>query len=150
MPPGSFGTKRSTNSDLPLVLNYQAFLKRCLGQPDLAEKILAKFSGRLLKNVAEIEAALNRGDLAEVSGLAHQLKGAAGNVSADPLYAIAVELETLGKNGDKAAAAACLVRLGSESKRFIAETQQIVASERIRRQSQLAPNVPLVEPLGVS
>jgi two-component system, sensor histidine kinase and response regulator len=116
--------------DLPPVLNYPAFLKRCLGQPQLAEKILAKFLVRLSRDVAEIESPLRRGDLITVSGLAHQLKGAAGSVAAEPLYAIAVELESLGKSGDETATAACLDRLRTESERCLAEASEIVAHGR--------------------
>jgi len=112
--------------DLPPALDYQAFLKRCLGQPQLAEKILAKFRARLSRDVAEIRSALSRGDLVTVSKLAHQLKGAAGNVAAEPLYAIAVELETLAKSGDRTATATCFNRLRSESNRVLLDASQIV------------------------
>jgi len=112
--------------DLPPALDYQAFLKRCLGQPQLAEKILTKFLARLSRDVAEIGSALSRGDLVAVSKLAHQLKGAAGNVAAEPLYAIAVELETLAKSGDQTAAAASLNRLRAESERVAIDASQIV------------------------
>jgi signal transduction histidine kinase/DNA-binding NarL/FixJ family response regulator len=118
--------------DLPPVLDYQAFLKRCLGQSQLAEKILAKFLARLSRDVAEMALALRRGDLVAVSGLAHQLKGAAGNVAAEPLYAITVELESFGKSGDAAAAAACLDRLRAEADRVLIEASQVVAQDRPR------------------
>jgi HPt (histidine-containing phosphotransfer) domain-containing protein len=112
--------------DLPPALDYQAFLKRCLGQPQLAEKILAKFRARLSRDVAEIGSALSRRDLVTVSKLAHQLKGAAGNVAAEPLYAIAVELESLAKSGNQTAAGACLNRLRFESDRLTNDASEIV------------------------
>jgi two-component system sensor histidine kinase/response regulator len=112
--------------DLPPALDYQAFLKRCLGQTQLAEKILAKFRARLSRDVAEIGAALSRRDLVAVSKLAHQLKGAAGNVAAEPLYAIAVELENLAKSGNQTAAVACLNRLRFESDRLTNDAFEIV------------------------
>jgi signal transduction histidine kinase/AmiR/NasT family two-component response regulator/HPt (histidine-containing phosphotransfer) domain-containing protein len=143
VPPDECGTDAFADLDLPRVLDYQAFLNRCMGQPDLAEKILMKFSGRLLRSVSDIEGASVRGDLAEVTNLAHQLKGAAGNVAAEPLYVIAVELETHGKNGDKTAAADCLVRLRLESERFVTGAPQILASERTARQKQFVANVPV-------
>jgi HPt (histidine-containing phosphotransfer) domain-containing protein len=111
---------------LAAALDYQAFLKRCLGQPQLAEKILAKFRARLSRDVAEVGAALSRKDLVAVSKLAHQLTGAAGNVAAEPLYAIAVELENLAKSGDQTAAVACLNRLRFESDRLTNDAFDIV------------------------
>jgi two-component system sensor histidine kinase/response regulator len=123
-----------TDADLPTILDFQAFLKRCLGQPALAEKILTKFSARIPRDVAEIEAAFSRDDLAGMTGLAHQLKGAAGNVAANPLHAVAIELERLGKNGDRVAIAACLDQLRVESNRFAAGALKIVADERAQRQ----------------
>ncbi|HXY32715.1 MAG TPA: ATP-binding protein [Planctomycetaceae bacterium] len=120
--------------DLP-VLDYATFLKRCSGQSEVAQKILAKFRSRLGREIAEIESALVAADLATAARLAHQLKGAAGNIAADPLYALAVELESLAKNGDKAAAVACLDRLRSEARRFISWAPQAVVDESPRAEN---------------
>ncbi len=55
---------------------------RLAGDPRLAP-IVARFVVRLQAQMAAIEKALSRGDLAEVTSLAHWLKGAAGTVGFD-------------------------------------------------------------------
>ena len=64
------------------------------------KKLLAKFHARLPQELTQIAAAVTAGDSAQVAALAHRLKGAAANLSAEPLREAATELELLGRNGD--------------------------------------------------
>jgi len=56
----------------------------------------------------------------QVERLAHSLKGAAANLSAEALRAAAARLEVMGRAGDLTTAPLCLAELQHESRRFLA------------------------------
>jgi Amt family ammonium transporter len=96
------------------VFDRRALLKRCMGDEDLAEKVLTRFAQRLLPDLAKIDAALAQADLPMLVTASHGLKGAAANVSAKQLSAAAAELEKFARQADLAAAEAGLDRLRIE------------------------------------
>jgi signal transduction histidine kinase/CheY-like chemotaxis protein/CHASE3 domain sensor protein len=75
-------------------LDTQAGLMRCGGNEDSYRKILAKFRDTQAGSAQSISAAMSAGDLATAKREAHTLKGVAGNIGADALYA-AVEVVEL-------------------------------------------------------
>ena len=67
--------------------------------------------------------------LCQVSALAHRLKGAAANLSAEPLREAAAELESLGRNGDLTDADIWVARLSAEGSRFLREVLRLAAEK---------------------
>ncbi|HEX8914690.1 MAG TPA: response regulator, partial [Humisphaera sp.] len=87
-------------------LDVPSLLRRCRGKGSLAERLLATFEQQLPAQLAALRETLDRHDLDALAKLAHQIKGAAANLSADPLRDAAAALERLGIARDSAAAAA--------------------------------------------
>jgi HPt (histidine-containing phosphotransfer) domain-containing protein len=79
-------------------LDFEQLTSRCLGHLELAERLLASFERRFPDDLSQIEASLQAGDLDRLVRLAHQLKGATGNVSATALHAVMQRLEETGRN----------------------------------------------------
>jgi len=109
---------------LTAVVDFESLLKRCLGNRDLPKKLLAKFHARLPEELNQIASAVTAGDSALVASLAHRLKGAAANLSAEPLREVAAKLEELGRGGDLQDAEAWVAQLNSEGGRFLRDVLQ--------------------------
>lgn len=91
---------RSDNSE---VIHYDALLARVEGDRELAAELLEMFVAGCSKYLDDICLALEASDLQRTQLTAHQLKGAAQNVGANPLAAIAEQLEDLtGENFEHA------------------------------------------------
>jgi len=69
--------------------------------------------------VAEIRTAIDGRDLTRLRSAAHTLKGAAGNLSAKRLAALALELEQAGMKSDVALAAHYFPRLVAETEELL-------------------------------
>ncbi|GAB6191328.1 response regulator [Desulfocastanea catecholica] len=82
------------------VLDYESFVTRLLGDRPLAMHIFSAFLTNLTKQVEQLATALADLDFPAIQRIAHQLKGASGNVCADMLYQIVCELETAAKAED--------------------------------------------------
>ena len=80
---------------LPVVpgLDTQAGLIRVNGNRALFRSLLGKFVTTQSQGVAEIQAAMDGGDEAQVRHLAHTLKGVAGTIGATRVQTLAAELE---------------------------------------------------------
>jgi HPt (histidine-containing phosphotransfer) domain-containing protein len=65
--------------------------------------IVQTFSRMLRETAPRIVALVQEGDAMGAARLAHQLKGAAGNVGAAPLAALAQRIEQAGRGGDPSA-----------------------------------------------
>jgi PAS domain S-box-containing protein len=78
-------------------------LRRLRGNRALYLKLLASFAAKYGTRAGEIRRALDAGDYGAASGLVHDVKGLAGNLSALPLQAAAAELEKLVKHVDEKA-----------------------------------------------
>ena len=82
-------------SEAQLVFDVDDLMRRCLGNRDFAERILAMFQTRFDEDVHELERMLAAGDAESVAYLSHRLKGAAANAAAPTLKALAAEIEQL-------------------------------------------------------
>ncbi len=120
---------QETNEELLPVVDFDSLLKRCLGNRELPKKLLTKFHARLPQELTQLAAAVTAGDCAQVSALAHRLKGAAANLSAEPLREAAAELESLGRNGDLTDADIWVARLSAEGSRFLREVLRLAAEK---------------------
>jgi signal transduction histidine kinase/CheY-like chemotaxis protein/HPt (histidine-containing phosphotransfer) domain-containing protein len=77
----------------PQLLDYEMFVSRLMGDRPLAREILTDFTANLPLQMEQMAAAVHQEDFSEVQRLAHQMKGAAGNVCANSLCRIVSNLE---------------------------------------------------------
>jgi len=82
------------------VLDYESFVAKLLGDRPLAMHIYATFLTNLSDQIEQLAMARADLDFREIQRIAHQLKGASGNVCADMLYQIVCDLETAAKEQD--------------------------------------------------
>jgi HPt (histidine-containing phosphotransfer) domain-containing protein len=83
---------------------------------------------RLGTDLHEIKEAIEAGNGEQLARCAHRLKGAAANLSAEPLRAVSADLEALGRSGNIDAARDSIARLKYEARRFLQETLPLVAA----------------------
>ncbi len=100
-------------------LNINDLLRRCLGNPQVAQKSVAKFQKQLSEELRQIEQVLALGESTKLALLAHSLKGAAASLSAEGLQVAAAQLEKHAKEGDLAAARYCLADLHEQCWRIL-------------------------------
>lgn len=100
------------------LLDTEELLARCMGNIEFAERLLAKFQGRLDEDIAELEAAVRAEDPDSIARVAHRIKGASANVAAHDLRRRAREIELLARERSLAELPAQLVELRSEQNRF--------------------------------
>ena len=87
----------AVSDELPSSLpgfDIKAGLKRLQGNRRLYRKLLVDFACNYKQASEEIQGALTDGDINQVHSLVHNIKGLAGNLSADRLQQAAAEMET--------------------------------------------------------
>ncbi|MDK2123878.1 response regulator [Parachitinimonas caeni] len=87
------------------VINFDAIdmkeaLARLGGDRGLLREIANIFLDDYPKRLEEVRAAISVEDGVQLSRAAHNIKGVAGNLSANPLREVALEMEAAGKRGD--------------------------------------------------
>ncbi len=97
--------------DAPAVFDRAAFDRQTGGDAALGREIVQMFLEDGPKRVAEIRAALARGDAAMLVASAHALKGSAAYLSASAVRGHAADLERLGREARLGDAGAALERL---------------------------------------
>lgn len=79
----------------PLPIDLEALQARCLGNLDLVDRVLAKFTTQVDADLDELEQAIGAGNADQAANLAHRIKGIAGSVEARDLYADAALAEEI-------------------------------------------------------
>ena len=74
-------------------LNFDELLHRCLGNRELAQRVLTKFQVLFAHELQAMRQRFEAGDWEEVGRLAHRVRGSAANVAAAELSRLATELE---------------------------------------------------------
>jgi Amt family ammonium transporter len=113
--------------DRPPPIDRDALLARCMGNLEFAQSLLSDFEGDLPERVDQIAQRIQQGNPQATAESAHALKGAAGTVTAEPLRALAAEIEAAGKTGDLTQVASLVDQLRTEAQRclrFIPELQE--------------------------
>jgi PAS domain S-box-containing protein len=95
----SLSVRSLETSDRP-ALQVDSLLERCLGDVELAARVLRMFSDNLPQLRTKIDVAHAAGDRDALSRAAHALKGTAGDISAFPLWEVAAQLEQRARSGD--------------------------------------------------
>jgi len=92
----------------PAAVSFETGLRRCLGRVALYDRIARRFLETRVDEARKLQAAVDRGDLAAVRRLAHDIASTAGTLGADGLSATALALQAA---ADEGADAASLVQL---------------------------------------
>jgi HPt (histidine-containing phosphotransfer) domain-containing protein len=88
------------------LLDEQAILERVDGNHELLAEVVELFCEAYPRQRAELGGAILRGDAAEVTRLAHAIKGSVAFFASGPALDLARELEMIGRGADLAAAPA--------------------------------------------
>jgi HPt (histidine-containing phosphotransfer) domain-containing protein len=83
---------QATEGATSRVLDIERFLKRCMGNRELAGRLLSKFEQQTEVDLEAIRTGMRSGDISSLRAAAHRLKGAAANLSAEPVRACAAAL----------------------------------------------------------
>jgi Amt family ammonium transporter len=89
-------------------IDFTAVIQRCMGKRDFAERILGKFKDKAATDLQALEQHVRAVDAQKVAFVAHGLKGAAANLSAEMLRQAASEMEQAGKAADFSRIEPCL------------------------------------------
>ncbi len=101
------------------ILNFEDLLARCLGNVDIAERILTKFQARIGLDLDELERGVDQQNAGAIAQVAHRIKGASASVSAPLLYELAAEIEQLGRAERIAEIPPGIEQLRNEWARFV-------------------------------
>ena len=94
-------------------------VERLGGDREVLREVVTIFRHSTPELIEEIRSAIDGRDLARLKSAAHTLKGAAGNLSAKRLAALALELEGAGRASDIALAAHYFPRLAAETEELL-------------------------------
>jgi len=113
---------------LSSVIDHQALLTRCLNNLAFAERMLTLFQARCGEELAELEQAVDKGDIEAIRRISHRLTGASANAAATGVQARASDLRHAADDGALDKASECLVELRGEWHRL---TAAMAAGERV-------------------
>jgi len=113
--------------DAPPAIDPAAILSRVAGDMDLLRQVVRVFQQETPGRLAEIRAALSRGDGPTLQHAAHRLKGALATLAAGPASAAAAVLEQLGRAGNLPEATAAYGTLERELGRLAPTLAALVA-----------------------
>lgn len=98
---------------------YGDFLKLVLGDTELAETLIRMFVADMPANIERLREAVGSADGARIKSAAHFIKGAAANLCAAELKAVAFEIEQAGLSGEIDHAASLLSQLEEKWQGFL-------------------------------
>jgi HPt (histidine-containing phosphotransfer) domain-containing protein len=100
------------------ILDYDALIERCIGNIELAGRLLEKLQTCLPREIEDLEKALAMQDADQLARIAHRLRGTTANISAQGLCRAAEEIERRGKMGCLTDIPASMESLRREWERF--------------------------------
>ncbi|MBL9129278.1 MAG: response regulator, partial [Verrucomicrobiales bacterium] len=80
-------------------IDVPSLLRRCMGKPDLARRLVRKFMAQAASDLQELQVSLDARDAERVRMVAHRLKGSAANVSAERVRESAGRIESRARDG---------------------------------------------------
>ena len=112
------------------VWNFDAALRRVRGKPERLVMLIALFQQDMPARMTAIQSALRQHQFDEMAKLAHQVKGVAGNLSAELLAqtAAALEVNCNMETISETAIAAMVSELDRRYERIIAEFDRYIQS----------------------
>jgi HPt (histidine-containing phosphotransfer) domain-containing protein len=121
-------TEQAVDSAASNILDVDGLINRCMGNIELAQRVLEKFQQRLPEELAELESALERGNTDEVARVAHRLRGSSASVSAEGIMQAAAEVEDVSREGRAKDIPVCLEHLRKEWQRYLDHPVALSAS----------------------
>ncbi|CAB1057683.1 hypothetical protein D1BOALGB6SA_2436 [Olavius sp. associated proteobacterium Delta 1] len=112
-------------SRVAVPLDLDKAIERAMGEGPFLEKILEEFLASMPGQIEEMQSAIDRNDGQVLKQKAHALKGAATNLNADTMAAVAQQLEQMGNNGNLAAGRQVIDELSTEAIRLETYVGQI-------------------------
>ena len=95
----------------PLVFDQADFLKRLLGDHEMALDVLGFSLGNIAQQIEDLKGSLAASNKTEAHRIAHGIKGSAANIGGEALRAVALEMELSADGGDLPAMIARLPEL---------------------------------------
>jgi HPt (histidine-containing phosphotransfer) domain-containing protein len=108
------------------VLDLDELIERTGGEREFAVELLGDFLETLPGDIAELKEVLDRGNLEEIMGKAHAIKGAAASLSAEVFSDIAKRIEYAGRDLDLEAARGNFDRLVEASEKLKEAISRVV------------------------
>lgn len=106
-------------------IDVQDVMDRCMGNLQLANRILSRFQDGLDETLQLLESLASQNEWEQVGKRVHRLKGEAGNVGCRPMVELAARLEDACVRGQQGAAAALLAELCRAAKQFACEVASL-------------------------
>jgi two-component system sensor histidine kinase/response regulator len=101
------------------IFSYARFLKNMMDDSELAVTLLRMFLANMPGDIGKLHAAVAEGDDAQVRSAAHFIKGAAANMCAQAINAIAYEIEQAARQGHGERAVELLPKLDAQWMAFL-------------------------------
>jgi HPt (histidine-containing phosphotransfer) domain-containing protein len=101
------------------VVDLDGLVNRCMGNIELAQRVLEKFRQRLPEELAELEEALRLGDMEKLARTAHRIRGSSATMSAEGLATAAAGVEDAGRQGRAIDVPLCIERLRDECRKVV-------------------------------
>lgn len=98
------------------------------GEPDVLSEVLRMFLVEVPPRMDRLRNAWAAGNIEEVHRSAHSLKGSAGNIGANALFAVCKELDEKSRAGDTGAVGPLIDTLGVEYGRVEAEIARVIGA----------------------
>lgn len=98
------------------------------GEPDVLSEVLQMFLAEVPPRLDRLRNAWAAGNIEEVHRAAHSLKGSAGNIGANALFAVCNALDEKSRSGEVGAVGALVDALGVEYGRVEAEIARLMGA----------------------
>ncbi|MFM8533029.1 MAG: Hpt domain-containing protein [Acidimicrobiia bacterium] len=96
------------------------------GEPDVLTEVLQLFMVEVPPRLDKLRNAWAEGNIQEVHRSAHSLKGSAGNIGANAMFAVCKELDEKSRSADTGAIGSLVDALGVEYGRVQAEIERLL------------------------
>lgn len=113
--------KNDTDSPVK-VFNRSALLARIGGNEEMIPRFIDMFLESVEDCLSKLERAVSADDLDTVKKVAHTLKGVSGNIGADRMHVVAMEMGKCASNGDRMGIRSVFAELRDEYALFKATT----------------------------
>ena len=104
-----------------LSFDYGVFLKRCLGNREMAARLVREFAGSLQEDLVTRRHGFAAQDANGSANVAHKIKGAAAMLGAKPIWRAAESLERILRSGSLENAAVHLAEMEDRVHTYVAE-----------------------------
>jgi len=94
--------------------DFESLLARCMGNREFVGRILRKFETKGQEDLKALEEAVQAGDIELIAFMAHAIKSAAANLSANVLRETAGDMERIARSGDLSGVVGHLERVRQE------------------------------------